>query len=200
MYNLPHPLLLLKSPLPKEYFKQLVKEKVLDYWSEKLRADAAKLDSLIYFKPQYMSLDTPHPILTTCGANVYEINKAICQLKLLSGRYRSDKLLSHFHPSNSPLCQLGCETPETPGDVQHLLIECSSLKQRRQAIFEYWDTIVAAHPVCADIVQSVRMSSPKLLLQFILDCSVLSPVIAAAQQDKTILLLFFKVTRFSHSE
>ena len=85
-YRLPHPLTLLDSPPSKEEFKRIVREKVLDYWTKELRADAAKLDSLEYFKPEFMSLDAPHPILTTCGSNPYEINKSICQLKFLSGR------------------------------------------------------------------------------------------------------------------
>ena len=55
-YNLPHPLEFLQEPKTKEIFKKLVRAKVVDYWESKLRAEAAPMTSLAYFKPCYMSL------------------------------------------------------------------------------------------------------------------------------------------------
>ena len=97
-YDLPHPLLLLRDPPDKESFKHTVKLKITQFWQEKLRASAARLkdSSLCYFNPDFMSLVKPHPLWTTCGANSYETNKACIQAKYLSGRFRTDKLLSHF--------------------------------------------------------------------------------------------------------
>ena len=63
-YQLPHPLALLGSPLNKERFKKLIKSKVLDYWHAKLRGEASYLLSVPYFHPQYMSLTSPHKLLT----------------------------------------------------------------------------------------------------------------------------------------
>ena len=153
-YQLPHPLSLLESPLSKESFKLLTKRRVLLFWEEKLRAEASPtaLPSLSFFKPHYMSLSCPHPLVTSCGSNPYEINKSIIQLKMLSGRYRSDKLLSHFHPTNSPKCQLSCDSPNSFGDLPHLLVHCSSLAHRRTVLFKYWDTIASTNPPCSLIV------------------------------------------------
>ena len=45
-YGLPHPLELLDNPPQKEAFKKLVKLKILDYWQDTLRTEAAVLSSL----------------------------------------------------------------------------------------------------------------------------------------------------------
>ena len=54
-YSLPSPLFLLAHPPPKSSYKSLVKKRVVDFWQHKYRAEAQELDSLLYFKPQYMS-------------------------------------------------------------------------------------------------------------------------------------------------
>ena len=101
MYGLPHPLLLLENPLNKTAFKKIIKSKVHDYWENSLRESASTLSSLTYFHPNFMSLTVPHPLWTTCEGNPFEIAKAIVQAKLLSGRYRTDKLLKHFSKNNT---------------------------------------------------------------------------------------------------
>ena len=120
-YELPHPLLLLSDPPSKDDFKNLVKLNVLDYWQSKLRAEAAPLLSLRYFKPEFMSLSSPHPLWSSCGDNSYELNKACTQAKYLSGRFRTDKLLSSFSGENSPFCQLHPDT-HTEGDLLPQLV------------------------------------------------------------------------------
>ena len=46
---------------------------VINFWELKLRADADPLLSLKYFKPEFMSLLKPHPLLVTAGAHPYEV-------------------------------------------------------------------------------------------------------------------------------
>ena len=53
---------LLIEPFPKPHYKALVKSSVLSYWQAKLRARTASLNSLRYFRPEFMSLAKPHPI------------------------------------------------------------------------------------------------------------------------------------------
>ena len=129
MYGLPHPLILLDSPVSKEEAKKLCKTKILEYWQTSLRKSSAPLTSLKYFKPEFLSLKKTHPIWTTCGNNSYEVSKAIIQARLLSGRYRSDELLSHFLPGNSPTCSI-C-TSQSVGSIEHLLLECPALYNTR---------------------------------------------------------------------
>ena len=165
LYQLPHPLTMLESPPSKESFKKLMKDKVQTYWEKKLVLESAPLDSLAFFKPQYMSLSSPHPIITTCGTNPYEINKAIIQLKFLSGRYRTDHLVSHFQPSSSPTCQLSCNQPDAIGDTKHLLLHCSTLSTRRALLFDYWTDMTSTNPVLSDIVKKMKEGPEDLLLQ-----------------------------------
>ena len=195
-YQLPHPLTLLESSSSKETFKQLVKARVHDFWEEKLRHESSQLDSLVFFKPDYMSLSIPHPLITTCGSNPYEINKAVIQLKFLSGRYRTDKLLAHFHKSNSPTCQLSCDMPDAPGDLQHLLVQCSALSSRRDVLFEYWDVLASTNPVCTTLVKSIKQGSEEMFVQFLLDCTVVPEVSQLTEDSRAdVLSTLFKMTR-----
>ena len=89
MYQLPHPLTFLTTPLTKAQHKALTKKHVVSYWEVKLNDDASLLHSLKYFKPEYMSLTKPHPLLTSPGASPYE---ARVQTLFLSGRYRTELL------------------------------------------------------------------------------------------------------------
>ena len=57
-YQLPQPLTILECPPSKEAFKHLTRTNVHRFWEEELRNDAARLDSLVYFKPQLMSLSS----------------------------------------------------------------------------------------------------------------------------------------------
>ena len=195
-YQLSHPLSLLEDPPSKESFKHLTKKKVLQFWEQKLANDVRNLSSLQFFKPDCMSLSTPHPLLTSCGSNSYEINKTIIQLKFLSGRYRCDKLLSYFKPSNLPTCQLNCDNPAAVGDIRHLLIDCSSLATRRNFLYHYWDSIASYNPVVSDLVTTVRLGDADQLLQFLLDCSSLPQVAELCEAyGKGVYFPLFKMSR-----
>ena len=81
-----------------------------------------------YFHPEFMSLLQPHPLYSTCGDNSFEVSKALVQARMLSGRYRTDKLLSYFDKHEDQRCRLCfCET----GDIEHLLVHCTSLSDVR---------------------------------------------------------------------
>ena len=194
-YSLPHPLILLADPPSKQVFSKLIRLNIQDFWQSKLRLDARQLPSLKFFKPQFMSLARPHHLWRTCGSNSYELNKATVQAKYLSGRFRTEKLLSHFATGNSQFCQLHPET-ETVGDLIHHLVLCPALATRRSLILEYWDNISYANPICYNILQQMKTTDPEIFLQFLLDCSVLPVVIEAAQQHgEEIYNILFKATR-----
>ena len=96
LYQLPHPLQLLNSPMLKTSFKKLTKSKVTDYWEIRLRGEARVLPSLRFFHPEFMSLASPHPLWTSTGSSPYEVAKAIQQARFLSGRYRTESLCKHW--------------------------------------------------------------------------------------------------------
>ena len=95
-YDLPHPSLLIASPLPKNIFKRLVKKHIVNYWEQKIRHKAANLPSLQYFNPTFMSLMSPHPIWTTAGSSPTKVAMATQQARLLTLRYCLEALCSHL--------------------------------------------------------------------------------------------------------
>ena len=103
-YGLPHPIELLQTNQSKEQVRNLMKKAVLSYWEQKLRDEAEPLLSLEYFKPQFMSLTSPHPILTTAGSNSYQTAMSTVQALMLSGRYRTELLCSKWSPQSSGSC------------------------------------------------------------------------------------------------
>ena len=196
-YDLPHPLKLLQNIPEKKAFKHSVKLNVIQFWQSNLRTSAARLEesSLRYFKPDFMSLDKPHPLWTTCGASSYEVNKACIQAKYLSGRFRTDKLLSHFSKKNSIFCQLHPEQPAV-GDLEHHLVLCPSLEDRRTLLFQYWDSLTSYSAPCREIIPKMNAANLSTFMQFILFCSVFPEVISATQQHGGIILrILFKATR-----
>ena len=54
-YGLPHNLTLLESPLSMYQYKKLLRSKIINYWEQKLRAEASGLSALEYFKPELVS-------------------------------------------------------------------------------------------------------------------------------------------------
>ena len=191
-YGLPHPLTLLDRPLPKEEFKKLIKLKVAEFWQTQLRSQARELKSLRFFKSEYMSVLSPHPMLTT-ARTTYEINKMIVQLRMLSGRYRVGTLLRHFSPDISGVCEI-CNLEDE--DIVHLLVpRCPVLADRRETLLEFAFSTLKHSEAATNIFNTILSSDETTFVQFILDCSVHPAVITAAQQDKDILTPLYKVTR-----
>ena len=195
MYGLPHPLLLLENPLNKTAFKKIIKSKVHDYWENSLRESASTLSSLTYFHPNFMSLTVPHPLWTTCEGNPFEIAKAIVQAKLLSGRYRTDKLLKHFSKNNTGNCSL-CAN-ESEGSVEHLLVLCPELVQSRQNAFNMLDKKDHFSDRSRNLIYEIYTTSVPNFVQLLLDCSVVPQVITACQtsDNNFILSELFKFSR-----
>ena len=78
-YNLPHPLVLLRSNLSKEALKEMIKKHVTNFWEHHFREEAADLLSLHYFKPGFMTLKVTHPIFTSAGPSHYFVTMASVQ-------------------------------------------------------------------------------------------------------------------------
>ena len=107
-------------------------------------------------------------------------------------RFRTDTLLNHLGRTNSKLCQLHPEDEEVGDRVHHLLL-CPVLADRRDLIFEYWETLVASSQPCKDIINFVKSAPIHTFMQFILDCSVMPQIISAKQLHGNTIL--FKGSR-----
>ena len=200
-YALPHPLELLQSSPTKSAFKILVKKKIIDLWESTLREEAAKLPSLSFFNPLFMSIQKSHPLWTTAGSSPGKVAKATVQALMLSGRYRTESLTKHWGPNKSGTCQMQmakeCETISE--DISHILQQCPALDSTRIRLLDYTrvfslnlpDDVADTLTSCCDIKSSD-------FVQFLLDCSVLPRVITLFQAYHgvlDILSLFFEVTR-----
>ena len=192
LYGLPHPLSLLQYPPPREAFKKLVKSLVTDYWEQKLRMEASILSSLTYFQPAYHSLSRPHPILWTPGANPYEVGKAVIQLRMLSGRYRTAMLTRHWSPSRRGTCPVpSCKEFET---LEHLLIFCPYYEQTRERLKKLW--LSTPNPYILQIATQALTGPVSELVQLLLDASVTPTVISLTQvMGYDILKCIFHLTR-----
>ena len=197
-YNLPHPTLLLENPLPKSTFKTLVRGKVIDYWEAKLRDEAAALPSLNYFNPNYMSLAKPHPLLLTASSSPYEVIKATVQAKMLSGRYRTERLCRYWSQNTGGFCLVHtCKNLGISEDLPHILSNCPGLDKIRKTLTIFTTTKSSGLPSeVKEFVRLYTMSHHPLFVHFLLDCSQFPEVIASTQKyGPEILPKVFHITR-----
>ena len=176
-YSLPHPLKMLDFPPSKDDLKKLTTARVLSYWETKLRGEASLLPSLQNFKPEFMSLKTPHLIWRTAGSNPYEVSKAIQQARFLSGRYRSSYLERHFSTNKEGICK-NCNSGELE-TIEHILVSCITYNETKKKLYRLW--LATEIPIVKELVLNALSRERTYLLQFLLDCSVLPDVIRAAQ-------------------
>ena len=179
-YNLPNPLLILQTPPTKYYWKSLCRSKVVDWHEQKLRSEGDLLPSLQFFKPAFMSLSSPHPIWT-CANSPYEVSKAVVASRMLSGRYRTDRLSRHWTSDNPDgLCRLpGCTNQE--GNLTHILLYCPALSHSRANMIKLWSAFLVSRPFLLPVIKKYTIEEEHRLPQFLLDPSCLSLVISTEQ-------------------
>ena len=199
LYGLPHPIDLLRSPLPKQQYKLLVKKKILSYWEHKLRQEASLLPSLEFFRPDFMSLSKPHPLWLTAGSSPSKICMASVQANLISGRYRTESLTRHWSNNSNGVCLLSsvCQNLGSKEDIRHILQWCPALEDTRDKLTEYTRNKVSNLDAYLqhEILGLCSVSNPSFC-QFLLDCSTISTVISLVQLYGTSLLSFvFEISR-----
>ena len=195
-YNLPHPLTILASPPSKEMFKRMVKSSLISHWEVKLRTDAAALPSLMFFKPAFMSLTSPHPLWSTAGSSPSKVAMATIQAQMISGRYRSQQLCSHWSPQTSGFCVLSEACSSSLEDIPHILSSCCALANIREKLLRFsLNYCVTCPEISTLVVQFCQPTNPDFC-QFMLDCSVMPEVILATQvHGKWILEHLFHLSR-----
>ena len=198
-YCLPSPLSLLQCPPTKARYKSLVRSKITNFWEIKLRAEASGMpSSLQYFKPEFMSLQKPHPIWTTCGSNPFEVHKAVTQTRMLSGRYITDKLARHWTENRSGTCQLlTCRSSQVVGSLEHILLFCPALFQVRARMqLQSLKKASANKDIFRVVLKYIINGDTNSKTQFLLDCSALPEVICLGQKlGIQALELLFSISR-----
>ena len=147
-YQLPHPLTILENPPSKGVFKKLCKLKVVEYWRKEFQLKAAKLDSLKYFKPAFLSLTSPHPIFTSLKGNPYENQKAKIQSRFISGRYRTERLCRFWSSNKAGICLLeSCRSLRISEELDHIIFSCQGLSDTRLRLVNFTKNYVANKPI-----------------------------------------------------
>ena len=113
---------------------------------------------------------------------------------MLSGRYRTDKLLSHFDKHEDHRCRL-CFSES--GDIEHLLVHCSSLSGVRVNQLQSLNNRRDFSQISVDLILDYWKRPVSHFMQLLLDCSVLPEVITATQnnQNQDVMQDLFKFSR-----
>ena len=196
LYDLPHPQILLSAPLTKETFKSIVRKKVISYWENLLRCEAAPKPSLLSFNPSFMSLVSTHPIFTTAGSSPPKVAMASVQAVMLSGRYRTEALCSHWSKNKRGVCLLSEACSDTEDDINHILTICPALEETRNNLTRYTENYVRKLPSNFQALLQLCSSSNQSFCDFLLDASSQPNVISAVQLHGPLFLQHtFCVTR-----
>ena len=182
-YKLPDPLFVLANCPSKREWKSASKLRVLDYWTERLRAKASSLSSLELFTASHMSLCRPSPIWTSCNSNQFEVKKATVQTGMGSGSYRTCWLRRHMYGDESGICRVpGCNGT-SPGTLLQLATgQCPGLIDAVQTATTKWSNFVLLNPILNPLIQEYARSQPSEFLSFLLDPSTQPRVLALAQE------------------
>ena len=96
---------------------------------------------------------------------------------MLSGRYRTRQLTSNWSAVSSCCPSSSCITEvET---LEHILLYCPEYELSRSHVVAKWKS--AENPVIAHLVQHALKNTPRYLMQFILDATVLPEVRKAVE-------------------
>ena len=142
-----------------------------------------------------MSLTSPSPLLTSCGSNAFEVKKMTVQIRMLSGRYRTDWFRRHWTGETGSCCLPSCDS--TKGDLPHLLSgACPALAQTLARALLYWQKVLSALPHLLPPVQAALIASPEAFTTFLLDPSTDPGVIALVQlHGAGVLGTYFRLSR-----
>ena len=81
-------------------------------------------------------------------------------------------------------------------DYDISLARCPKLQDRKEALLNYWRSVIKKHSTVSAIVEDIiERNDEELFLSLILDCSSLPQVSQAAQSDSTVLPLLIKEVR-----
>ena len=194
-YHLPHPLLLLENPPPRQNMKKLVKLRIVDYWQGLLTAEASTMPSLRYLNPMKHSVAKPHLLWEAAGSSPHEINKTIILARMMSGRYFTEKLCRFWSENRQGYC-MAPTCHEVIGDLEHLLLHCPALHVTRINLQQMWLVRSQVLPPLHDVVKCVLAAPEPVRMSFILDCAAMPPIITLYQtHGMEVLRLVLHMTR-----
>ena len=114
---------------------------------------------------------------------IFKRNKAIVQARMLSGRYRTEALCSHWTSNKAGHCLLySCKGHNIKDDITHILVECESLSSTRNNMKALFSNFMMSHTHTIPVLQKFFLSTDATFqTQFLLDCSILPDIIILQQ-------------------
>ena len=89
------------------------------------------LKSLVYFHPSQFSINQPALVWLASRGNSFECSKSTVIAKMILGRFRSEDLCKYWTPNNKLGYCLASTCSEIVGDLEHILVVCSTECQRQ---------------------------------------------------------------------
>ena len=159
-YDLPGCYDILTEPPTKYRWKSLVNKQVNSYWAERIKSRASLFSSL-----RYLALESYYPGKTHWVLQHTDVARDVpcisTKLKLLTGSYILQVNRAAFNQNQvDPTCMMCQQAPET---VDHFLVECSVLEEKRRPIMDSIFSLVN------ELFEPALASEE--LVQILLDCS-----------------------------
>ena len=106
------------------------------------------------------------------------------QCLVISGRYRTQALCSHWSPSGSKACLApSCQGSGIVETLEHILAHCGSLDSTRHKLTKFTNDylIKVNQPEVTNLVRRFCVITNPFFSQFLIDCTVLPDVISTSQ-------------------
>ena len=115
--------------------------------------------------------------------------------RLLSGQYRTDWHTRHWSPTNKNGYCLLCPGEHIPGTIEHLLVTCQALDEKRLILFKFWKDQTEESCHLQNLLTVVHNQNIDNYVQFLLDPSVVPQVISGCQEKLFTIEEVFHLTR-----
>ena len=139
---------------------------------------------------------TPHPLWTTAGSSPSKIAMATIQAKMMSGRYRTERLCRHWSKNEDGFCLLSPSCSKIIEDIPHILSTCTALTATREKLKDFTLQYSNSVPAITQLIITHCTPSSPNFCQFLVDCSTIPDVILATQTNgKEVLYHLFNITR-----
>ena len=122
-----------------------------------------------------------HPLWTTTGSSPFEVSKAAVQAKMLSGRFRTEKLCRFWSSNPEGFC-LAPTCVNKVEDLEHILCTCKALAAPRKRLQSAWLTKASSNPHLHQLLINVLASPPDQFCRFVLDPSNHPDVISHSEK------------------
>ena len=160
----------------------MIRRAVVAFWDKKLKTEASTLPSVSHMRVSHMPLTVTSPLVTSCHGNPHEVRKAAIQLRMLSGRYRTDWLRRHWSGDSTGFCRVpGC-SGSTLGTLSHLATgDCPGLALVTQEASTHWTNFLNDQPYLRPLILQVTSGDKAAFLGFLLDPTTHHSVISLTQ-------------------